>query len=210
MKLTIMKNLSIFCAIFSLCILGGLKVHAQQPQGEFHKYIVKKTDDERRKTKNQEWWGAGVIMFSKEDIPRMGTIKEVTPMLQNSFSDGDKFVGRVYGTKHLGGLEGGMPESILYRLIENGKAVYEIESKGEYMPESEWSSWLIDLPSDLEKGFDKLEPGKHDLRIEVWSSREVEVLTEWKDKASDKTVGFTKENENRGTFLASGTFTFEK
>lgn len=206
----VMKKVSLFCMAFSLCVLCGSKVFSQQPQGEFHKYIVKKTDDEQRKTKGQEWWGAGVIVFSKEDIPRMGTTNEITPMLQNSFSDGDKFVGRVYCAKHLGGLEGGMPESILYRLIEKGKAVCEIESKGEYMPESEWSSWLIDLPSDLEKGFEQLESGTHDLRIEVWSSREVEVLTEWKDKETDKTVGFTKENENRGKYLASGTFTFKK
>ncbi len=199
-----------FLTVILCSILCASYVSAQQPQGEFHKYIVKKTDDERRKTKGSEWWGAGVIVFSKEDIPRLGTIKEVTPMLKTEFAEGESFVGRVYCGKHLGGLEGGMPESILYRLIENGKAVYEIESSGEYRPEAEWSSWLIDLPSDMEKGFEKLEPGTHQLRIEVWSSREVEVVTEWKDSETNKTVGFTKENQNRGIFLASGELTFVK
>ena len=205
--------LSQICKLAFIAILGvlcGKNVLAQQPQGEFHKYIVKKTDDERRKSKGAEWWGAGVIVFSKDDIPRMGTTQEVMPMLQSEFSEGDKFVGRIYCQKHLGGLANGMPESILYRLIENGKAIYEIESKGEYLPEAEWSSWLIDLPSDMEKGFDKLESGKHQLRIEVWSSREVEVVTEWKDSETNKTVGFTKENENRGKFLASGDLIYVK
>lgn len=205
-----MKRCFGYWLIIMVALFCAWPAFAQQPQGEFHKYIVKKTDDDRRKTKGAEWWGAGVIVFAKEDIPRMGTIKEVTPMQQSEFSEGDKFIGRVYCQKHLGGLDGGMPQSILYRLIENGKAVYEIESKGEYMPESEWSSWLIDLPADMEKGFDKLEAGRHQLRIEVWSSREVEEVTEWKDSETNKTVGFTKENKNRGKFLASGELTYVK
>jgi hypothetical protein len=131
-------------------------------------------------------------------------------MLKTGFKDGDKFVGRVYATTHLGGLPGGMPDEIEYRMVENGKVVYRIGSKGEARPEAEWSSWLLDLPADLQKGFDDLGSGKHSLRIEVWSGREEEVVTTWKDKETDKTVGITKEKENRGVFLASGDLVFEK
>lgn len=197
-------------ALYILWALSGQPVFSQQPHGEFHKFVLKKADDERRKTKSKEWWGTGVICFSSEEIPRLGTVAEVQPLLKTSFEEGDKFVGRVYAMTHLGGLPGGMPDEIEYRIIEKGKVLYRVGLKGEALPEAEWSSWLIDLPADLQKGFDDLGPGDHSLRIEVWSGREEEVLTEWKDKETDKTVGYTKDKENRGKFLASGELVYEK
>ncbi|MCK6543101.1 hypothetical protein L6Q79_10505 [bacterium] len=203
-----MKLFTMFCILFTF--IGVAMVTAQQPQGEFHKHIIKKTDHERRKTKGQEWWGAGAVVFSKEEIPRLGKTAEVQPLLQTQFNHGDTFFGRVYSPVHMGGLPGGMPEVIEYRVIENGKRIYEIESRGDALPESDWSSWLMELPSDLQRCFDELPEGTHNLRIEVWSARTVEVLTEWKDRETDKTVGFTKENEGRIKFIAAGDIVYVK
>jgi hypothetical protein len=206
-----MKNW-IFLFLLFICAVRGDEIFAQaQPQGEFHKYIVKKVDAERHKNKSKEWWGAGVICFSKSDIPRMGKTSEVEPTLESTFKSGDVFFGRVYLTTSLGDLPGtGMPEEIVYRFYCEGKMIYHAGAKGDAMPEASWSSWALDLPSNFEKGFEAIPEGKHVVRIEIWSSKEYEEVTEYKDEETDKTVGYTKENQNAGKFIASGEFTYEK
>jgi hypothetical protein len=207
-----MKKLFLVILSMFVCSLYSEKIAAQaQPQGEFHKYIVKKTDDERHKTKSKEWWGAGVVCFSKTDIPRMGKKAEVEPTLETNFKSGDVFFGRVYLTTNLGNLPGtGMPEEIEYRFYCEGKMIYHAGAKGDALPDAEWSSWALDLPSNFEHGFDAIPEGKHVVRIEIWSGKEYEEVTEYKDEETNKTVGFTKENQNAGKFIASGEFTYEK
>jgi len=182
-----------------------------QPQGEFHKAIVKKTDEERRKTKGKEWWGAGVIIFSRREIPRLGTTKEVEPIMQNEFNTGEKFVGRVFLPTHLSGLEGGMPDRLYYKMISDSKQIGTItESKGDKLPDAEWSSWMIDFPDDLKSGFESLPSGESKVRIEIWSSTQFDKVTIYKDKESGKTLGLAKEKDSGGKFIASGEFTFKK
>lgn len=195
---------------FSILLSSGTVCLAQQPQGEFHKHIVKKTDDERRKTKGKEWWGAGVIMFSKQDIPRLGTIKEVQPMLSTSFSADDKFVGRVYLPKSVDQMDGAKPEAILYRIyIDKNARPFEVEAKGETMPEGEWSSWLIDFPENVQTAWNSIPEGKHTITVEVWSSKEVETTTIYTDE-NDKAVAYSKDTDNKGKFWAHGTFEVTK
>jgi hypothetical protein len=196
--------------IFALVAIS-LKSFAQpQPQGEFHKYIVKKTDDERKKTKSKEWWGAGVIVFSKTDIPRTGTIKEVTPMISNSFTIDDKFVGRVYLPRSVNQMDAAKPEVITYRLyIDNASRPFIVEAKGDVMPEGDWSSWLIDFPDNFTTAMNSIEAGKHNVRVEVWSSKEVETTTIYTDE-NDKAVAYSKDNDNKGKFWAAGEFTITR
>lgn len=193
------------------CVTISLTNYAQpQAQGEFHKHIVKKTDDERRTTKSKEWWGAGVIMFSKTDIPRTGTIKEVTPMLSKSFTADDKFVGRVYLPKSVNQMDGAAPEAITYRVyVDNASRPFIVEAKGEAMPEGDWSSWLIDFPDNFQTAMNSIEGGKHNVRVEVWSSKEVETTTIYTDE-NDKAVAYSKDNDNKGKFWAAGEFTLTK
>jgi hypothetical protein len=206
-----MKNAILLFSMFVFALAASHVFGQAQPQGEFHKYIIKKTEDERHKSKGKEWWGAGVICFSKTDIPRTGKISEVEPTLETNFKSGDVFFGRVYLTTNLGNLPGtGMPEEIEYRFYCEGKMIYHAGAKGDAMPESGWSSWALDLPSNFENAFEAIPDGKHVVRIEIWSSKEYEEVTEYKDEETNKTVGFTKENQNAGKFIAAGEFTFEK
>jgi hypothetical protein len=195
----------------SLFIASAITAYSQvQSQGEYHKFIVKKTDDERRKTKSKEWWGAGVIMFSKQDIPREGKTAQVQPMLQSSFKGTDKFVGRVYLPKAVGQMDAAAPDAITYRVyVDNVSRPYLVEVSKENMPEKEWSSWLIDFPDNFEAAMNSIEPGTHKIRVEIWSSREVEKTTVYTDE-NDKAVAVTKENDNKGKFWAAGEFTLTK
>ncbi|MCE3260502.1 MAG: hypothetical protein K0S12_2143 [Bacteroidetes bacterium] len=181
-----------------------------QPQGEYHKYIVKKTDDERKKTKSKEWWGAGVIMFSKQDIPKNGKTKEVEAMLAKDFTADEKFVGRVYLPRPVNKMDAKMPASILYRVyIDDVARPYEVELKKEFMPEGGWSSWLIDFPDNVQTAMNSLTEGTHKVRVEVWSSREVTTTTVYTDE-NKKPVAYSKENDNKGKFWAAGEFNITK
>jgi hypothetical protein len=181
-----------------------------QPQGEYHKFIVKKTDDERKKTKPETWWGAGVIMFSKQDIPRAGTIKEVEPMLSKTFKADDKFVGRVYLPKSVDQMDAMAPEALTYRVyIDNAARPYLVGVAKDVMPEGTWSSWLIDFPDNFQTAMNSITEGTHQVRVEVWSSKEVETTTVYTDE-NDKAVAVSKDTDNKGKFWASGEFTLIK
>ncbi|MBN8217462.1 MAG: hypothetical protein J0L75_12525 [Spirochaetes bacterium] len=203
-----MKRLPFMLSL--LLPVGRLFAGDPQPQGEFHQAIVKKTDEERRATKGKEWWGAGVICFAPGDqIPRLGKKAEVEAMLRTSFKRGENFTGRVYLPRHVGGMDEQEPVSLLYRMIVGGKMLYQVELKGDVKPDPEWSSWMIDLPADLQKGFDALASGTHSVRIEVWSSREAVKTTLWVDE-NGKPLGKTQESVNKGKFWASGEFNWTK
>jgi hypothetical protein len=195
---------------FAALLIATVSFAQPQAQGEYHKFIVKKTDDERKASKGKEWWGAGVIMFSKQDIPRTGTIKEVQPMLSNSFSIDDKFVGRVYLPKSVNQMDGAKPEAITYRIyIDKESRPYITEAKGETMPDGDWSSWLIDFPDNVQTAFNNIPEGKHTIRVEVWSSKEIETTTIYTDE-NDKAVAYSKDTDNKGKFWAAGSFDITK
>jgi len=198
-----MKNL-----IFALAVLISVKAFAQpQPQGEFHKYIVKKTDDERKKTKSQEWWNKGVIVFSTEEIKRMATTAEVK--MQNSFEASQTIYGRAFLPKSIGQLER-KPESIITRFFVDGKSYKaEIIYKDDNMLDDAWSSFMYILPEDMPSLFDDLETGEHTIKIEVWSSVPTEKTTVYTDE-NDKALAVAKEEINRGQFLAAGEFKIVK
>jgi hypothetical protein len=181
-----------------------------QPQGEYHKYIVKKTDDERKKTKSKEWWGAGVIMFSKQDIPRTGTIKETEAMLSGSFKADDKFVGRVYLPRSVDQMDATPPEALSYRVyIDKANTPYLVGVAKDVMPDGTWSSWLLDFPDNFQTAMNSITEGTHTVRVEVWSSKEVETTTVYVDE-NDKAVAYSKDNDNKGKFWAAGEFTITK
>lgn len=194
--------------IFALAILISVKAFAQpQAQGEFHKYIVKKTDDERRKAKSQEWWNKGVIVFSTDEIKRTATTAEVK--LQTSFEAGETIYGRAFLPKSIGQLER-KPESIITRFILDGKAYKaEILYKGDNMLDDAWSSFLYIFPEDMADLFNDLEDGKHTIKMEVWSSVPTEKTTVYTDE-NDKALAVGKEEINRGQFLAAGEFEIVK
>jgi hypothetical protein len=198
-------------SILIICCFVSFKGFSQaQPQGEYHKHIVKTTDAERQKTKSKEWWGAGVIMFSKQDIPRTGTIKEVQPMISNTFNADDKFVGRVYLPRSVDAMDAAAPEALTYRVyIDDAKTPYLVGVAKDVMPEGSWSSWLIDFPDNFQTAMNSITEGTHKIRIEVWSSKEVETTTIYTDE-NDKAVAYSKDTDNKGKFWASGEFTLIK
>lgn len=191
-------------------LISGSAFAQPQAQGEYHKHIVKKTDDERRTAKGKEWWGAGVIMFSKQDIPRTGTIKEVEPLLGSRFGADEKFVGRVYLPKSVNQMDGAKPDGISYRIyIEGINKPFVVGAEGEAMPDGDWSSWLIDFPDNFQTAMQSVPEGTHKVKVEVWSSKEVEETTIYTDE-NDKAVAYSKENNNKGKFWAAGEFTVTK
>lgn len=131
-----------------------------QPQGEYHHALMKNQKD-----------AFGVIVFSKKEIPRLGKATEIEPLLAESFMSSDSFWARVFLPKHLGAIEGGMPKSLVYRLIVSGTLIFETEIKDEYLPVPEWSSWMLQLPNDLQKGFHLLPPGESAVSLEIWSGK---------------------------------------
>lgn len=141
-----------------------------QPQGEFHQRLFKKNEAGRiKRLAAQE--GIGVIVFSTREIPRLGTVKEIEPMLESEFRRYQTVWARFFLHKHLGALLDGMPKRIIYRMIVEGKFHYEKELTGEYLPLPEWSSWMIQLPDELQDGYDRLPAETVSLRLEVWASK---------------------------------------
>lgn len=200
----------ILLSLFIAGITASCFSRAPQPQGEYHKYIVKKTEAERKKTKNKEWWGAGVIMFSKQDIPRIGKITETEAMLATEFTADEKFVGRVYLPRAVNKMDAKMPEGLIYRIyIGEGKQPYQVGVKKEVMPEGGWSSWLIDFPDNAQSAMNSLTEGKHKVRVEIWSSREVQNNIVYVDE-NNKPVAYSKESDNKGKFWAAGEFNITK
>ncbi len=191
--------------------VSAAKIYSQaQPQGEYHKYIVLKTDADRKKNKTKEWWGAGVIMFSKQDIPRVGGTKETEAMLETNFKDGEKFVGRVYLPRAVSKMDVKMPEALIYRVyIDNGSQPYQVGVAKDVMPEAGWSSWMIDFPENVQTAMKSITEGQHKVRVEVWSSREVDVKKVYVDE-NNKPIAFSKDTDNKGKFWASGEFTITK
>jgi hypothetical protein len=152
MKLTI---------LFIVALCASRPLFSQpQPQGEFHQALIKKQKDE-----------IGVIIFSKKEIPRLGKSNEIEPLLTETFLEGDSFWGRVFLHKHLGALEGGMPKILVYRLVVSGNNVFEMEIKDDYLPVPEWSSWMLQLPADLQKGFQRLPSGESEVALEIWNGK---------------------------------------
>lgn len=142
-----------------------------QPQGEFHESLFKKHDAEKGKRhKGAEPLGA--IVFSTEEIPRLGSIKEIEPILGNEFRRYQCVWARIFLPKHLGALPDGMPKRIAYQMIVNGKFHYQKILADDYLPLPEWSSWMIQLPDALQEGYDKLPPEPVRLRLEVWANPE--------------------------------------
>jgi hypothetical protein len=204
MKIKILTLLFLVTSTIANCF-------SQQTQGEYHKYIVKKTDDDRHKTKSQEWWGAGVIMFSKQDIPRDGSTKEVEAMLSDKFSADDRFVGRVYLPRSVDKMDATLPEALTYRIyIDNASTPFLVGVAKDVMPNGEWSSWLIDFPDNFQTAMNSIvTEGTHKVRVEIWSSKEVETTTVYTDE-NDKAVAYSKDTDNKGKFWASGDFTITK
>lgn len=176
-----------------------------QPQGEFHKSILKKTEEERKKTKPQEWWNKGVVVFSKQEIKRLGTIAETQKNITSTFNDGETFYGRAYIPKSISQLDR-KPSGIITRFYIDGKlSNYEILYSGENMLDDDWSSWSYIFPEDFSKMYDNLSTGEHIFKMEVWTDVPTEKTTTYVDE-NDKTLGTTKEQINRGQFLAAGEF----
>ena len=199
-----MKNL-----LLSGLLLSAIwTVNAQpQPKGEFHKYIVKKTDDERRKTKNQEWWNKGVIVFAETDIPRLGSTKEVEAMLRTSFVPGQEFRGRVYLPQSIGELNP-KPSMIFYHLFIDGKkADTKVVLTGSSLPDEEWSSWLIDFPEYFKDEWPKLASGSFLCRIECWAAYSEDETTVFVNE-NDQILASHTEKKGKIKFLASGEFTW--
>ncbi len=141
-----------------------------QPQGEFHQRLFKKNDKERiKRIPTPE--GVGVIVFAAQEIPRLGTVKEIEAILGNEFRRYQAVWARCFLPKHLGALPDGMPKRIIYRMIVENKLHYEKELTGDYLPLPEWSSWMIQLPDALQEGYDRLPPEPVLLRLEIWASK---------------------------------------
>lgn len=184
---------------FILSVFFCLNVFSQQvqPQGEYHKMLLKKLDAEHKKNKEKDLTGTGVIMFSDQEIPRLGKIKETEDMLKVSFKASQPFVGRVYLPKSVGKMDPKVPDGLIYRFFVDDSATPSLVEVGkEAMPENSWSSWLLDFPSHFKAAMEAVPAGKHKIRIEIWSSREE--LTE------------KIEDSNKSRFWASGEFLLTK
>lgn len=191
-------------AILFLAI-SSLAFSQAQPQGEFHKSILKKTEEERKKTKPQEWWNKGVIVFSKQEIKRLGTISETQNNITSTFKSGETFYGRAFMPKSIGQLER-KPSGIITRFYIDGKlSNAEILYSGENMLDDAWSSWSYIFPEDMPKMFDDLSDGEHTFKLEIWTDVPTEKTTTYVDE-NNKAVGTTKEQINRGQFLGAGEF----
>ncbi|MBC7696066.1 MAG: hypothetical protein H7141_11540 [Burkholderiales bacterium] len=176
-----------------------------QPQGEFHKSILKKTEVERKKSKPQEWWNKGVIVFSKQEIKRLGTNAETKKNITSTFKDGDTIYGRAFMPKSIGQLER-KASGIITRIYIDGKlSNFELLYSGETMLDNAWSSWSYIFPEDYPKMYDDLSEGEHIFKMEIWTDVPTEKTTTYVDE-NDKAVGTTKEQINRGQFLGAGEF----
>ncbi len=180
-----------------------------QPQGEFHKYIYKKTDGDRRKTKPDTWWSKGVIVFSTSEIKRLGTIAETEKIVSEKFKAGQTIYGRAYMPVNIGKLER-KPMAIITRFYLDGKLYNsEIIYKDDTMLDDAWSSWSYIFPEDMPKLFEELAPGEHVIKVEVWTDVPTEKTTTYVDE-NDVAIGTKKEEINRGQFLGAGDFKIVK
>ncbi len=141
-----------------------------QPQGEFHQHLFRKSHTEHLHRKKLPEI-IGVVVFSSQEIPRLGTIKEIEPILGTEFRRYQTVWARFFLPKHLSALPGGTPKRMIYRMVVDGKLHYEKELTEEYLPMPEWSSWMIQLPDALQEGYDRLPPDPVRLRLEVWVSK---------------------------------------
>lgn len=67
--------------LLTVLLLVAKSLLAQpQPQGEFHQQLFKKSD---KRTK--AFPEVGVIVFAAQEIPRLGTVKEIEPILGSEF-----------------------------------------------------------------------------------------------------------------------------
>ncbi|MCD6019468.1 MAG: hypothetical protein K0S53_2589 [Bacteroidetes bacterium] len=185
--------------------ISNIAFSQAQPQGEFHKSIIKKTEEIRKKTKPQEWWNKGVIVFSKQEIKRLGTVAETQKNITSTFKADDTFYGRAFMPKSIGQLER-KPSGIITRFYIDGKlSNFELLYSGENMLDDAWSSWSYIFPEDFPKMYDDLTTGEHTFKMEIWTDVPTEKTTTYVDE-NDKTVGTTKEQINRGQFLGAGEF----
>lgn len=192
-------------AVILFLVISSFVFSQAQPQGEFHKSILKKTDDVRRKNKSEEWWNKGVIVFSKQDIKRQGTIVETEKNITSTFKDGDTFYGRAFIPKSIGQLER-KPSGIITRFYVDDKlSNFELLYSGENMLDDAWSSWSYIFPEDYPKMYDDLSAGEHIFKVEIWTDVPTEKTTTYVDE-NDKAVGSTKEQINKGQFLGAGEF----
>ncbi len=143
---------------------------SSQPQGEYHRNIVKKTDMERRKLKHKDYVGGGIILFSKKDIPREGKTKEVEMMLRSEFKADEKFVGRIYLPRAVDLMDNKTPEAIAYRIyVDNAATPMVKQISNKKLPDATWSSWLLDFPDNFQTEMNSIGGGTHSVRIELWS-----------------------------------------
>lgn len=180
-----------------------------QPQGEFHKHILKKTNEIRKTTKPENWLNKGVIVFSSQEIKRLGTIAETEKNISTKFNVGETFYGRAYMPISIGQLER-KPLAIITRFYLDGKMYNsEIIYKDDSMLDDAWSSWSYIFPEDMPKMADNLTPGEHIFKMEIWTDVPTEKTTTYVDE-NDKAVGTKKEEINLGQFLGAGEFIIVK
>lgn len=195
----------LLCILFCLPILIGFS--QPQEKGEYHTYILKKVDAERKKTKEKEWWNKGVIMFAINDLPRLGKITETEKQIITTVSANQKFTGRVYLPQSVGEIQP-IPVTIFYHLVIDGKyAKTKVVSSGEKMPDNDWCSWVIDFPEYFEAEWENISAGSHNCRVECWAGYAENETTVWVDD-KDKALGTTSEKKGKVKFLASGDFTY--
>lgn len=192
-----------------LMLINCISFAQAQPQGEFHKYILKKTNDIRKTTKPENWLNKGVIVFSSQEIKRLGTIAETEKNISKKFNAGETFYGRAYMPISIGQLER-KPLAIITRFYLDGKMYNsEIIYKGDNMLDDAWSSWSYVFPEDMPKMADDLTPGEHIFKMEIWTDVPTEKTTTYVDE-NDKAVGTKKEEINLGQFLGAGEFIIVK
>lgn len=199
------KLISSTILIFTSCLI----LAQAQPQGELHKYILKKTNEIRKTTKPENWLNKGVVVFSLQEIKRLSTVAETEKNLSTKFKAGETFYGRAYMPQSIGQLER-KPSSIITRFYLDGKMYNsEIIYSGENMLDADWSSWSYIFPEDMPKMADDLTPGEHTFKMEIWTNVPTEKTTTYVDE-NDKTVGTKKEEINLGQFLGAGEFIIVK
>lgn len=199
------KLISSTVLIFTSCLI----LAQAQPQGEFHKYILKKTNEIRKTTKPESWLNKGVVVFSSQEIKRLSTVAETEKNLSAKFKAGETFYGRAYLPVNIGKLER-KAEGIITRFYLDGK-LYKtsIIYSGENMLDDSWSSWSYIFPEDMPQLYDDLETGEHVFKMEIWSDVPTEKTTTYVDE-NDKAVGTKKEEINLGQFLGAGEFVIVK
>ena len=169
-----------------------------QAQGEFHKDIVAKSNKD----------ALGVVVFSKSVIAREGSIAETSPLISTQFEAGDEFYGRAFISVHLDAIKYGYPSRIFVKFVQNGKQISLVSFANDSLPEADWSSWIYYMHEDFAQMLQDLPEGNNEVRLEVWTSSEVQVNTTLEDANGNKQV--LSEMDSRGEYLAHGTFFYQK